>query len=136
VASRIAAAKSSIWRAFASKPASRYCCAKVFWGYIMVNAIFWLADELISLYIFAVIAAVVISILIAFGVINSRNQIVYQVADFLGRLTDPALNVIRRWLPNFGSIDISPVILILLLDALRLVLSDIHLHLALAGLDF
>ncbi|HQT38299.1 MAG TPA: YggT family protein [Acidocella sp.] len=102
----------------------------------MVNAIFWLADELISLYIFAVIAAVVISILIAFGVINSRNQIVYQVADFLGRLTDPALNVIRRWLPSFGSIDISPVILILLLDALRLVLSDIHLHLALAGLDF
>lgn len=102
----------------------------------MVDAIFWLADELISLYIFAVIAAVVVSILMSFGVINGRNQIVYQVADFLDRLTSPALNVIRRYLPNFGSIDISPVILILLLDALRLVLGDIHMHLVLAGLDF
>ncbi|MDE8349947.1 MAG: YggT family protein [Acidocella sp.] len=101
----------------------------------MVDAIFWLADELIGLYIFAVIAAVVISMLMSFGIINGRNQIVYQVADFLDRLTSPALNVIRRYLPNFGSIDISPIILILLLDATRLVLGDVHMRLIVAGLN-
>lgn len=132
MASRIIGPKSSICLN-ARRP---LLLRQSFLGHIMVDAIFWLADELISLYIFAVIAAVVVSILMSFGVINGRNQIVYQVADFLDRLTSPALNVIRRYLPNFGSIDISPVILILLLDALRLVLGDIHMHLVLAGLDF
>jgi YggT family protein len=102
----------------------------------MVNAIFWLANELIHLYILAVIAAVVISMLISFGVINGRSQFVYTVADFLDRLTAPALNPIRRALPNFGAIDISPVILILLLEALQFVLADVYSRLVMAGLAF
>jgi YggT family protein len=102
----------------------------------MVNAIFWLLGELIHLYILAIIAAVVISMLISFGVVNGRSQFVYQISDFLNRLTAPALNPIRRALPNFGAIDISPVIAILLLEALQIVLGDIYAHLVMAGLAF
>jgi YggT family protein len=102
----------------------------------MVNAIFWLLGELIHLYILAIICAVVISMLISFGVINARSQFVYQIADFLNRLTAPALNPIRRALPNFGAIDISPVIAILLLEALQIVLGDIYAHLVMSGLAF
>jgi YggT family protein len=102
----------------------------------MVSAIFWLLGELIHLYILAIIAAVVISMLISFGVINARSRFVYQIADFLDRLTSPALNPIRRMLPNFGSIDISPVIAILLLEALQIALADVYAHLVLSGLAF
>jgi YggT family protein len=102
----------------------------------MVNAIFWLLGELIHLYILAIIAAVVISMLISFNVINARSQFVYQVADFLNRVTAPVLNPIRRILPNFGAIDISPVIAILLLEALQMVLADIYEHLLISGLVF
>jgi YggT family protein len=102
----------------------------------MVSAIFWLLGELIHLYILAIIAAVVVSMLISFGVVNPRSPFVYQIADFLNRLTAPALDPIRRMLPNFGAIDISPVIAILLLEALQIVLSDIYAHLLLNGLAF
>jgi YggT family protein len=102
----------------------------------MVNAIFWLLGELIHLYILAIIAAVVISMLISFGVINARSQFVYTIADFLNRLTNPFLNPIRRMLPDLGGIDISPVIGILLLEALQFVLADIYGRLVMAGLAF
>jgi YggT family protein len=102
----------------------------------MVNAIFWLLGELIHLYILAIIAAVVISMLISFGVINARSQFVYTIADFLNRLTNPFLNPIRRMLPDLGGIDISPVIAILLLEALQFVLADIYGRLVIAGLAF
>jgi len=102
----------------------------------MVNAIFWLLGELIHLYILAIIAAVVISMLISFGVINARSQFVYTIADFLNRLTNPFLNPIRRMLPDLGGIDISPVIGILLLEALQFVLADIYGRLVVAGLAF
>lgn len=102
----------------------------------MVNAIFWLAGELIHLYILAIIASVVISMLISFGVINARSQFVYSVADFLDRLTRPALNPIRRVMPDLGAIDISPVIAILILEALQFVLADIYGRLVMNGLAF
>jgi YggT family protein len=102
----------------------------------MVAAIFWLVGELIHLYILAIIAAVVISMLISFGVINARSQFVYTIADFLNRLTNPFLNPIRRMLPDLGGIDISPIIAILLLEALQFVLADIYGRLVLAGLAF
>jgi len=102
----------------------------------MVNAIFWLLGELIHLYILAIIAAVVISMLISFGVINARSQFVYTIADFLNRLTNPFLNPIRRMLPDLGGIDISPVIGILLLEALQFILADIYGRLVMAGLAF
>ena len=84
-----------------------------------MNPFLWLVDTIITLYIWILIAAAVLSWLIAFNVVNTRNPIVHSVADFLYRITEPALRPIRSILPNLGGIDISPVILILGLLFLR-----------------
>jgi len=73
----------------------------------------------IDLYIWVVIAGAILSWLMAFNVVNTNNRFVYQVADMLYRLTEPALRPIRSILPNLGGIDISPVILILFLLFIR-----------------
>ena len=73
----------------------------------------------IDLYIWVVIAGAILSWLIAFNVVNTNNRFVYQVADMLYRVTEPALRPIRSILPNLGGIDISPVILILFLLFIR-----------------
>lgn len=74
---------------------------------------------IIGLYIWIIIAAAVMSWLIAFGVVNTNNKFVYSVTDFLYRITEPAIAPIRRFMPNLGGIDISPLVLILLLIFLR-----------------
>jgi YggT family protein len=102
----------------------------------MIGAVFWLVGELIHLYILAIIIAVVISMLISFGVINARSRFVYTIADFLNRLTEPALAPIRRFLPDLGGIDISPIIAILLLEFLQMLLASLYFHLVAAGLTF
>jgi YggT family protein len=78
-----------------------------------------LLNTLISIYIWLLIASVVLSWLIAFNVVNTGNRFVYQIRDFLFRITEPVLRPIRNLLPNLGGIDISPVILILALYFLR-----------------
>ncbi|HVC52220.1 MAG TPA: YggT family protein [Stellaceae bacterium] len=85
----------------------------------MYNPFLWLFDTLIEIYIWLLIAQAVLSWLLAFGVINRYNRGVAVVGDFLYRVTEPALRPIRSIMPNFGGIDISPVILILLLVFLR-----------------
>ncbi len=87
-----------------------------------MNALFWLIDQVIGLYITLVIVQVVLSWLVAFNVINTRNRFVYMVGDFLYRITEPALKPIRRLLPTMGGIDLSPVVLILGLYFLRMLL--------------
>jgi len=74
-----------------------------------------LIDTVIGLYTWVLIIWVVMSWLIAFNVINTRNRAVYMIGDFLNRVTEPALRPIRRVIPNFGGIDLSPLVLILLL---------------------
>ena len=69
----------------------------------------------LQIYVWLLIAAAVLSWLIAFGVVNTRNQAVAVVAEFLYRITEPALRPIRAVLPSLGGIDISPVILILII---------------------
>jgi len=78
-----------------------------------------LVDGLIEFYTWVVIAAAIASWLVAFGVVNVRNQFVRMIVDFLYRITEPALRPIRRLLPNLGGVDISPVVLILGLGLLR-----------------
>ena len=78
-------------------------------------AIFYLILQILKLYSYIVIANVVISWLIAFNVLNTHNRFVYSILELSYRLTDPFLNKIRRFLPNLGSLDISPVILLLLI---------------------
>lgn len=92
-------------------------------------ALFWLIDRLIGLYIWVLIFAAVFSTLASFGVLDTRNRVVWTIGDFLFRLTEPALRPIRNILPNLGGIDISPVILILVLQALRMLLGEIQISL-------
>lgn len=74
---------------------------------------------LIGLYIWVIIISAVLSWLIAFNVVNMHNRFVHMIADFLYRVTEPPLRPIRRYMPNLGGIDISPIILILALIFLR-----------------
>ena len=78
-------------------------------------AIFYLALQILKLYSYVVIANVIVSWLIAFNILNTQNRFVYAVLDITYRLTDPFLNRIRRFLPNLGALDISPIILLLLI---------------------
>ena len=78
-------------------------------------AIFYLALQILKLYSYVVIINVIISWLIAFNILNTQNRFVYSILEFSYRLTDPILNKIRRFLPNLGSLDISPIILLLLI---------------------
>ena len=78
-------------------------------------AIFYLALQILKLYSYVVIANVIISLLIAFNVLNTSNRFVYSILDFTYRLTEPFLSKIRRFLPTLGAFDISPIILLLLI---------------------
>ena len=80
-----------------------------------MKAIYLLAYELLNIYKWIVIANVIISWLVAFNVLNTQNRFVYSILELTYRLTDPILNKIRRFLPNLGTLDISPVILLLLI---------------------
>jgi len=79
----------------------------------MMNPFLWLILTVIDLYIWVLIAAAVMSWLIAFNVVNSNNSTVRMIWDFLYRITEPVLGPIRTMLPGLGGIDISPVILII-----------------------
>ncbi len=102
----------------------------------MLYPLFWLIEELLTLYKYAIIAAVIFSLLINFGVINARSQFVYTVVDFLNRVTEPFLSRIRRFLPDFGSIDISPVIAILLIQVLQMLIANLYGRAVLGGVSF
>lgn len=93
---------------------------------IIIDPLFRIIGIAIELYIWVVIIGAILSWLVAFNVVNTRNQVVYTIGDFLYRITEPALRPIRRVLPNLGGIDISPVVLILLLIFLQMVLGNIH----------
>ena len=84
-----------------------------------MKSIFILLDSIIAIYIWIVIINAILSWLVAFNILNTQNRFVFSVLDTTYKLTDPALNKIRRILPTFGSIDLSPVVLILFLMFIR-----------------
>ena len=84
-----------------------------------MKSVLILFDNIISIYIWILIINAIISWLVAFNILNTGNKFVYSVLEVSYKLTSPALNFIRKYLPNLGSIDISPVILILGLMFLR-----------------
>jgi YggT family protein len=81
----------------------------------MITILFNLAIWIVNLYKWAVIIAAILSMLTSFGVLDTRNQIVYMITDFFYRITEPALRPIRRMMPNLGGIDLSPWVLVVLL---------------------
>jgi len=84
-----------------------------------MKSIFILLDSLITIYLWVIIVNALLSWLVAFNILNTQNRFVFAVLDATYKLTDPILNKIRRFVPTFGSIDISPIILILGLMFLR-----------------
>ena len=85
---------------------------------------------LINIYWWVIIISAVLSWLIAFGVVNTYNRTVAMIGDFLYRATEPALRPIRRLLPNFGGLDISPVILLLILWFIERELIQLEFYIA------
>jgi YggT family protein len=77
----------------------------------------------LDLYVWLLIASAILSWLVAFNVVNTRNQFVSAVAEFLYRITEPVLAPIRNVLPNFGGLDISPIILILIIMFIQRVIT-------------
>ena len=90
-----------------------------------MKSIFLLVDSIINIYIWLIIINVILSWLVAFNVLNTQNRFVFAVLNATHQLTDPVLNKIRRFIPNLGSIDISPVVLILLLIFIRNLLFEL-----------
>jgi YggT family protein len=84
-----------------------------------MKSIFILLDSVITIYLWIIIINAMLSWLVAFNILNTQNRFVFSVLDATYKLTDPVLNKIRRFVPTFGSIDISPIILILALMFLR-----------------
>jgi YggT family protein len=88
-----------------------------------MRALFLVIDLALQLYVWILIAAAVLSWLVAFNVVNTRNPVVASIGEFLYRITEPLLRPIRNALPNLGGIDISPVVLILIIIFLRYVIA-------------
>ena len=84
-----------------------------------MKSVFILLDSVITIYIWIVIINAILSWLVAFNILNTQNRFVFSVLDTTYKLTDPALNKIRRFLPTFGSVYLSPVVLILFLMFIR-----------------
>ena len=90
-----------------------------------MNAFIFVLDRIIYLYVWVLIINAALSWLVAFNVLNTQNRFVYSILAFTYKLTDPPLNYIRRFIPNLGSIDISPIVLILLIYFVSDLLKDI-----------
>lgn len=88
-------------------------------------AVLQLLDTIIGLYTFVVIISVVLTWLVQFNVVNTSNQLVYMVGDFLFRITEPILKRIRSVIPPVGGMDLSPLILLLALFFIRSLLPEI-----------
>jgi YggT family protein len=96
----------------------------------VINILYYILNEILTLYKWAVILAAFFSMLVAFGVLDTRNRFVWTIGDFLYRVTEPALRPIRNMLPNFGGIDISPLILFFIIHIGQMILGRLYGFLA------
>jgi YggT family protein len=86
---------------------------------MMMNPFLWLILTVIDLYFWVILATVILSWLVGFNIVNASNPYVRQIGYALRRLTEPLLGPIRRRLPDLGGIDVSPIVLLLLLQVVR-----------------
>ena len=80
-----------------------------------MNSLLYLIIQIINLFQFILIVYIILTWLVNFNIINTGNRFVYSILDTLYRLCEPSLNFVRRYLPNFGSIDLSPIVVYLAL---------------------
>ena len=88
-----------------------------------IDFFLYIVFQILQIYKYAVIIYVIVSMLISFNIINTNNRIISIVMDFLFKLIEPLLRVIRNVVPNFGAIDISPVILIIIIEAFQYIMT-------------
>ena len=103
---------------------------------MLLDAFFYLLDAALNLFWWAVLLAAIVQTLMSFNVLDGRNRIVWTVADFLYRVTEPALRPIRNRLPQLGGIDLSPLVLLLGVTAVSIAVGAIRGYLLRAGLYF
>lgn len=100
---------------------------------VVIGPLIWLLNTVIELYIWVLIGSAILSWLVAFNVVNTRNRFVYMLGDFLTRITEPALRPIRRVIPSVGGIDLSPLVLILLLVFVQQILGRLYVAALIRG---
>ena len=88
-----------------------------------VDFFLYIIFQVLQIYKYAVIIYVILSMLISFNIINTNNRIISIVMDFLFKLIEPLLRVMRNVIPNFGAIDVSPVILIIIIEAFQYIMT-------------
>ena len=89
----------------------------------IIDFFLYILFQILQVYKYAVIIYVIVSMLISFNIINTNNKIISIVMDFLFKLIEPLLRVIRNVIPNFGAIDVSPVILIIVIEAFQYIIT-------------
>ena len=94
-----------------------------------MNPFLWLILTVINIYFWIILAMVVMSWLIAFGIINRSNPYVRQIGQALERLTEPLLRPIRRVLPDLGGIDISPIVLLIAMQFFGMLVTRVFVNL-------
>ena len=102
----------------------------------LLDAVFFLIRAVLDLLWWAVLLAAIVQTLIAFNVLDTRNRVVWTVADFLYRVTEPLFRRVRGFLPNFGGVDLSPLIVLLLITAANLVVGAVQRYMILSGVYF
>ena len=90
---------------------------------IFIDFLMYVIYQILNFYKYSVIIYVIVSMLISFNVININNQFISLIMNFLFKLIEPSLKIIRRVVPNFGSIDITPVILIILIESIQYIIT-------------
>ena len=100
----------------------------------MLLAVFQIIGMLLTVLTYIIIAQAILSWLVAFNVINTHNDFVRQLLNALDRLTEPLYRPVRRLLPDFGGIDFSPMVVLLIIFALRTLLEGVAADIALSSL--
>lgn len=103
---------------------------------MILDALFFLVQAGLTLFFWAILIAAILSLLTGFGILDTRNRLVWSICDFFYRVTEPAMRPVRNRLPNFGGIDISPLIALLLVQACMLLVSAIQGYMIRGGLYF
>jgi YggT family protein len=98
-------------------------------SFVFLNPLIWLIDTVLGLYTFVIIAAVVSSWLIAFGVLNIQNHLVRQIVYTLNALTDPLFRRVRKIIPPIGGLDLSPIVVLIGVQFLNYVLDNLLYYL-------
>lgn len=103
---------------------------------MILDALFFLIQAGLTLFFWAILIAAILSLLTGFGILDTRNRLVWALSDFFYRVTEPVMRPVRNRLPNFGNIDLSPLVVLLLVQACMLLVGAIQGYLIRGGLYF